>query len=315
MKRGEPMYTGWTQVAFSRELENEPHPVVIDGTRLMLIRRPGGLQAFDATCPHRGANLAYGGQLTGDGTVVCPFHGRHIHLGREASHPYSVAAHPTVETGGGVFVLLDQKHENGFESYLTALAGSHYFIPGFSLDARITPDFVIENVFDADHFHTVHGLSRRPDLQVTDGESGELLVRAVFHTARTNKWQSEEASDDPGEARFLARVFSPTLVATELGTGDSYNVVITAATPTAGGGCTIRVTVAMAPLPDGSSPTVMAASSLMSGSRTAFEQDMVIWEHLDPDAPVHFAPSDAPVQSFREFCRRFEAGSLSPSSG
>jgi hypothetical protein len=52
-------------------------------------------------------------------------------------------------------------------------------------------------------------------------------------------------------------------------------------------------------------PTVDEIGSLLAGSRTAFQQDMAIWEHLDTSAPNRFMRGDALVLAFRDFCARF----------
>jgi hypothetical protein len=82
-------------------------------------------------------------------------------------------------------------------------------------------------------------------------------------------------------------------------------VVITSATPTADGGCTARVTVALPMKSGNGSPTVRQLSSLVSGSRTAFEQDVLVWEHLDTTVTPHYLPGDRLVRTYRDFCRRF----------
>jgi phenylpropionate dioxygenase-like ring-hydroxylating dioxygenase large terminal subunit len=306
------MYRGWTQVAFSRDLDGDVTPATIGDVPLVLVRRDGQLHAFDATCPHRGAHLGYGGRLDGD-VVVCPFHGRRIRLGDDAGHPYCVKGYRTLELGGAIYVLLDESHENGFSEFIRGIAATHYLIPGFEIPARISPEYVIENVFDADHFNVVHMVGRRPTLSWRPGDGGELLVEGIFETERPNKWQDPTAGSEAGAGggpepvrmHFRARVFSPTLVATEVGSADLPNLVVTSATPTPDGDCVIRLMVAMAPTPEGTAPTVRAVGSLMSGSRTAFEQDLVIWEHLDRTASTNLGPGDELVLAYHDYCRRF----------
>jgi phenylpropionate dioxygenase-like ring-hydroxylating dioxygenase large terminal subunit len=299
------MYAGWYRVAFSPDATDEIFPVEIGSMPLVLVRTPEGVGAFDAVCPHRGAHLGYGGRLDG-GVIVCPFHGRRIGLGEDSGRPYCVRQYRTLDVGGSVFVLLDEEHENGLTSFLERLAPSHYFASGFVLEARVAPEFVIENVFDTDHFTAVHGLARRPQLEVHNGSAGELTVEAIFETPGARQWQGA-GSDGVAKTRFCAHVFSPTLVASELGDAGSAHVVFTSATPTAGGDCVIRVSLAMAPNADGSAPPDEAVIGLLRDSRRAFEQDLVVWEHLVPGAPANYDGSDRPVIAFRTFCERFVA--------
>ncbi|HSN86972.1 MAG TPA: Rieske 2Fe-2S domain-containing protein, partial [Thermoanaerobaculia bacterium] len=73
------VYRGWHQVAFEREIQGEIAPILLEGREMLLVKRPEGLRAFDAFCPHRGAHLGRGGRIEGD-QIVCPFHGRRIGL-------------------------------------------------------------------------------------------------------------------------------------------------------------------------------------------------------------------------------------------
>jgi phenylpropionate dioxygenase-like ring-hydroxylating dioxygenase large terminal subunit len=296
---------GWHQVIFKRDVDAVLTPVSIGTHRLMLVDDGRCLQAYDATCPHRGAHLAHGGLLE-DHVVVCPFHGRQIGLGTPAHGPLHVAGHPTLDYGGAVFVLPFGHYDTGLAEFLASLAQTHCFVPAFALDAPVPPEIVIENVFDTDHFTTVHGISRRPALEVRGGPAGRLEVEAVFETVAPRLWGgTRDATATAIRTRFLARVFSPGVVVTEVGDIDQPQVVITAATAHPGGGCTVRVTLAIWD-GGGSGPaeheTIIA---LGRDSRLAFEQDMAVWAHLDLGARNVLDESDAPVREFRRFCEKF----------
>jgi 3-ketosteroid 9alpha-monooxygenase subunit A len=299
------MYDGWCQVAFSAEVGEEPFPARIGAKTLMLVRQDGEVRAYDGVCPHRGAHLGYGGRLAGD-VVICPFHGHRIRLGLHGENPLCVRAYRTLDVGGAVYVLPDERHENGFAEFLRDLEDSHYLVPGFALEAAVGADYVIENVFDADHFVTVHAVNARPDLRWAVSDGGELLVDGALRTDPGVDWHGPTGADNEVHLRFCAHVFSPTLVATELGPAEHPNVVITAATPTAPNRCVIRVLVAMPRHGPNGVPTVDAIGSLLAGSRLAFEQDMAIWEHLDTASPNHFMRGDALVLAYRDFCADFE---------
>jgi 3-ketosteroid 9alpha-monooxygenase subunit A len=300
------MYGGWHRVAFTPEAVGEITPVSIGSLPLVLVRASGELAAFAAICPHRGAHLGYGGSLAGN-VIVCPFHGRRIGLGEDSGRAYCVRRYRTLNVGGSVFVLLSERHENGFIDFIERLAPTHFFVSGFTLTARIPPQYVIENVFDTDHFKAVHGISRRPRLHVRRGENGELSVEGSFETRRPNRWQAGYPAAGGGvKTRFCAHVFSPTLCASELGDEGSAQVVFTSATPTADDGtCVIRVSLAVTATDDGSPPPEDFVLALLRDSRKAFEQDMSVWEHMDTDAPVRYARSDRPVVLYRKFCERF----------
>jgi len=298
-------HTGWHQVAFARDVEGDVGPAAIGPLALVLVRTGGGLRAFAAHCPHRGAHLGYGGRLDGD-VVVCPFHGRRVGLGEDHGGEFCVRAYPTLDVDGVVFVLVDPRHENGLGGYLDALTTSHCLVPGFTLQAAVAADVVIENAVDADHFHAVHEIDARPRFEPRPSARGELAVEAVFSVPRPNPWQQEFGERESAvELRFSTRVFSPNLVATELGEPPTAPVVLTAATPAPGGGCVIRVTLGVPVGPDGAAPPRESLLVLLRDSRTAFEQDLPVWEHLAPDFPARYGPGDWAVAEYRRFCERF----------
>jgi 3-ketosteroid 9alpha-monooxygenase subunit A len=294
---------GWHLLAFTRDLEDDITPVRVGERRLMLVRRGEDIEAFDAVCPHRGADLGYGGRLD-ERVVICPFHGHRIALGGGAG--FCVRAYRTLELGGSVFVLLSEDQERGFASFVERFAETHYFVPGFRLTAPVPPRYVIENVCDVDHFTTVHGVHRRPRMRTAVSDGGELRVEAIFSTDGKNRWQDGSARADGGlDTRFCAHVFSPTLVASELGHEDRAQVVITGATATEDGGCVIRVALIVAADGDGP-PEQPLVRQLMRDSLRAFEQDLEIWRHLSVDVDPHYAPGDGPVIDYHRFCRAFE---------
>ncbi len=67
--------------------------------------RDGGVRAMQPWCPHRRGPLADG--LLGDGTLVCPLHGRVFDLdsGEAARGEVGVTTYPARLEGGGIIVL------------------------------------------------------------------------------------------------------------------------------------------------------------------------------------------------------------------
>jgi len=290
-------------VAFEREISSELAAAAIGDRRLILVRRPDGCGAFEAACPHRGAHLAHGGRLDGD-AVICPFHGRRIGLGASSGSHYQVHSFRTLAIGGLVFVLLDERHDHGFAALMAELDRTHFFVPGFTLTARTSPELVIENGFDRGHFRAVHGLEKRPDLRLLAGDDGELAVEGIFLTSGVNPWQTAPAVGESTEIRFFARVFSPNLCVTQLGEGEGQYLVLSAASPGADGGAIIRVSLAV-PARNGAVPAPGVIRALLRDSRLAYEQDLTIWENLVPGAPSCLAPDDDLVQAFHDFSRSF----------
>jgi hypothetical protein len=66
-----------------------------------------------------------------------------------------------------------------------------------------------------------------------------------------------------------------------------------------------RVTVALPRERRQGPPTVNELSWLVSGSWTAFDQDAMIWDHLDTSTTPQYVAGDMFVRQYREFCERF----------
>lgn len=302
------MYAGWTQVAFDSELDGDVVPVDFAGRRLMAVRCATGLRTFDATCPHRGAHLGHGGKAQdgpGGLVVVCPFHGHRVHLGSEAGGLFRVNEHPSVHAARGLFVLSDPTCDTGLAGVLSELEHSHHIVEALTMRVAITPEYIIENAFDADHFAAVHAVERRPKLQISTEPGPVLRIDGALDMVRRNQWMTGEPDDTAIAARFVARLFSPMVVVSELGPADAPNVVITAATPDGDGGSVVRVTIGLPRHRASGPPTVREVASLISGSRTAFEQDVAVWEHLDTSVTPAYTEGDHLVRAYREHCERF----------
>lgn len=298
------LYHGWSQIAFSKQLKQHITPVHIGKHPLIAVRREGeSVRVFDAACPHRGAHLGHGGTFDAN-TIICPFHGRRVALGCTGSSRYEIREYPVVEASGCVFARTSERYDHGFADYVQELARTHYLMPGFTLPIDVAPECVIENIFDTDHFHAVHGLSRPPKLAQRTGDHGELIIEGIFETPAGNQWQEEQDGGATAHTRFYARVFSPTLAAAELGEPGQAQVVITAATATPEGTSDVRVSVAMPPTPRGTAPTLTSTLALLRDSETAFEQDRPIWENLCAGAPSNLDSSDHLIVAYHEFCDR-----------
>jgi 3-ketosteroid 9alpha-monooxygenase subunit A len=294
------MYEGWYLVAFESELAGALTPVSVGDVPLVLVAGENGVRAFDAICPHRGANLAYGGRLDGD-VIVCPFHGKRIKLGCEPDAPYWAQEYPALGYGGMIFVRLSEGHENGLGAFLDELAARSLFAPCHVVPMEVDGDLVIENAFDDAHFDAVHGVDR-PRLAVRSDSEGALVADGTL-VVPVSTWQQGE----PGRmlsVPFTAHAFSPQLVFSHLGGANPY-WVITGTVPV-GNGCDIRQALAV-PKPNGSGspPDPERLEYLARASRGGLEQDRVIWEHMRRSKQARFAPDDETVVEFRKFCRRF----------
>jgi nitrite reductase/ring-hydroxylating ferredoxin subunit len=292
------LHGGWYLLALGDELTGPVTGFTLGGRALAAVRDQGRLRVFDGTCPHRGAHLGYGGELTGGRAIVCPFHGKRIGLG-DGPGRLRVREHEVLDCGGAVFVRLADaaRADHGFDRAMKELIATHTVTGAVTGQVSVPPEIVIENAFDIDHFATVHLVPRVVGLKVEIGADGELTISTGFRT-KAPPW---ETGGGEVTSCFFARAFSPSLVVTDLGGTGSRNVVITGATPVSGG-CVARIAIAV---PRGSPDTV--ADALISGARHAFEQDLRVWQHLDVGAPARLDSRDTPVLAFRAFCASFTA--------
>src|SRR5690349_19572217 len=99
-------YGGWYQIAFESDLGQDVSSVPVGNRRLLIVRNEGAINVYDATCPHRGADLGIGGKLVSPRVVTCPYHGHRVALGGDGNGPYCVRQYPSLVTSGLIFALI-----------------------------------------------------------------------------------------------------------------------------------------------------------------------------------------------------------------
>ncbi|MEU4298835.1 Rieske 2Fe-2S domain-containing protein [Kitasatospora aureofaciens] len=308
------VHHGWYLLAFRSELADEITPLAIGPRRLIALREDERLRVLDASCPHRGAHLGYGGRREGD-CVVCPFHGKRIGLGDSSKH-WSVAEHQALEWGDAVFVRLsdDPAGDRGFEQSLKGWKTDYPLVAAVSLPVDVPSEYVVENAFDPDHFKAVHGVPGNQGMATRIGEHGELVIEGQF-LMQASPWQDARRLEEirweavrtgrvrwDFKPRFHAQAFSPNVVVTEFGPESERQVIVTGSVPSAGGGCTARVAIGVREHQRAALP------ALLGGSEKALAEDKVVWEHLDHAMTPRYDARDAPVLAFRRFCADFSGG-------
>ncbi|MFM7272296.1 MAG: Rieske 2Fe-2S domain-containing protein, partial [Gammaproteobacteria bacterium] len=143
---------------------------LVCGRRLALFRDSGGTaRAIDATCPHRGADLALG-KVEGD-SISCPFHGISFDgCGRCTRVPSQSAddpiparlrttAYPVRELGGLVWIWPDSESEPGFEPRVPGFLSLPAPWRGLLSRSRLcTGSYLnsLENALDDSHLAFIH---------------------------------------------------------------------------------------------------------------------------------------------------------------
>ncbi|WP_018157121.1 Rieske 2Fe-2S domain-containing protein [Demetria terragena] len=304
-------HAGWYLAAFTDEITSDLTPLRIGDRRIMVIRTEvdGGpvYRVTDSTCPHRGANLAQGGEVRGD-CVVCPFHGRLI---ATSNHPKraSVNAYETLHIGPLLFVRFadGEPGDCGFPAALRTMTEGSVILPAVNELVDVPCEFVVENAFDVEHFSPVHSVPNLDGMVTSAQPDGTLVIGGDFVTM-TDPWYDQRfaeaaraylAGGDWKPSRrsaFRAVAFSPTVVATSFGSEDNPPVILTAATPEPGG-TRVRVSVIGKDSP--------ALPHIVNGSKVAIAQDTEVWAHLDHDAPWALDDADVNVVAYRAWIDRF----------
>jgi len=302
---------GWYALAFERDLVEPISPLTFGGRSLMAVRSGRGIRILDARCPHRGANLAFGGRLAG-ASLICPFHGHRIGLGQASEDAFAVREYAALVHGGVVFARLsdiDNIDQPDLPGALSAFGVGHTFVPGFELTAHTSIEMVMENGFDSSHFRAVHRLVNVPRLEIGTGPWQELKATGRFEIPRSAWHEPSGAGGTQLGARYYAHAFSPGVVVTELDGDPPFRYkVMTTATPTADGAAsTVRLTLILPDMPDGAPADPRFVEDLLAASRAGLELDCQIWDRLDIGLPPQLTENDNAVTAFAEFCRPFRA--------
>src|SRR5215472_11040463 len=262
-------YGGWYQIAFERDLQADVSSVPVGDRRLLIVRSGGAINVYDATCPHRGADLGVGGKLLDPRLLTCPYHGHRIALGGEGGGPYCVAKYPSLVRSGLIFALVGGFEVGKLPDMLDYLERTHKIFAGFTatIKLRVGPS-MWQGTRDGSH-----------------QDDGTTFV----------------------EVPLLARAYSPNLTITQVavGGGDHPHFVIASAVPMLDGTSTIRLSVAMPRLVEGLDPPQEFADVMLQFESMGLEQDRPVWENLALNATPKYTAEDDNVLKYRKFCDRF----------
>lgn len=181
-----PLPNGWFQVAYSDELSADALlPLHYFKRDLIAFRdETGRARVLDALCPHLGAHLAHGGQVSA-GRVRCPFHhwefdgeGRCTQIPYAKRTPKNARIHswPVAEHSGLVLVYFDkEKREPPYEipevPEYTSDAWTDYYRQQWTV--KSCNQELAENTADPAHFKYVHGTAELPEAKAW--QEGHLL--------------------------------------------------------------------------------------------------------------------------------------------
>jgi phenylpropionate dioxygenase-like ring-hydroxylating dioxygenase large terminal subunit len=170
-----PLPNGWFQLAYSDELAvGEVARLDYFDRELVAFRGEDGCaHVLDAHCPHLGAHLGYGGEVSGN-VIRCPFHAWEFDgAGTCVNVPYArrippqarIHAWRSVETNGMLFVHFDRDgREPDFEIPRVAELESEQWTAPYRRDFVVEgpAQELAENTVDPAHFKYVHKTAALP---------------------------------------------------------------------------------------------------------------------------------------------------------
>lgn len=314
------IHAGWYLLGFTSDWSSPTTPVVLGDRRLMVVRSEGEdgvlFQVADSTCPHRGANLAVGGEVRGN-CVVCPFHGRLIRLGEHPSR-LSVRTYETAHFGPLLFVRIGtgESGNTPLPQQFRRLTEGKRVVAAVDMLVDVPVEYVVENAFDTEHFPAVHGVPSLAGMRTERPADGTLTIGGDFLTkddpwhdlrlaTALNQFLGSRSGPATYRSAFRAVAYSPTVVATSFGRGQEDPIIVTGALPTPNG-TAVRVAV----IGSESDPLDRIAEA----SVLAIHQDRQVWAHLDPAATWALDDQDVNVIAFRDYVADFPLAQQIPAT-
>jgi 3-ketosteroid 9alpha-monooxygenase subunit A len=321
--------TGWFQVAWSAEIEpRQIKPMKYFDTNLVAWRtNRGDLYVMDAHCEHLGAHLGYGGRVTDDDNIACPFHGwEWTPEGKNAKIPYQdrpnkarrIRSWPVRELNECVFVWHDALDREPFfepqdiftEMYDDGATSDDYYRAypeGVVIheNVQVHPQWVMENGVDFAHFQYVHRSGSLPRL------TSQNFMQWEFDTTFEMTFgEGKEPTPLTPDGATTGGVHSHSIglgIGAALFSGPDTMRTWVCVTPVDDKVCTLRSTVWL-PKRDAADGEQVPADlePRMGMANRQVERDLNIWAHqiyLDPPALATMEAQG--YRTIREWTKRF----------
>jgi 3-ketosteroid 9alpha-monooxygenase subunit A len=301
---------GWFMVARGDELKADtPLPLKFFGRKFVAYRTAAGQPVvLDGTCPHLGAAIGVGGMVDGD-SVRCPFH--HWRFGPDGrcnDIPYSkiippkarVNSYPVRELNGNIFLWNDpEMGDPDYELPDMAEYRDPKWVPWSMVrkDIKTVPKEIVDNIADKAHFPFVHGAA-----------IAEFKNEFVGHTATQYAMNLHEtlAAEPGGGLPSFATYHGPAFLLTRLdGPYPSWMLICHTPIDTEhvavwyGNMVKFEGEGAMTP------EFLAIAANYTELGKTAFYQDVQIWENKDPAPRPLLCAGDGPILQARAWYSQF----------
>jgi nitrite reductase/ring-hydroxylating ferredoxin subunit len=309
-----PIPYGWFQVGYPTDVApGDVKPLYYFGRDLVLWRDDDGhAHLNDAFCPHLGAHLGHGGNVS-NCQLVCPFHGwKFDGDGVNSEIPYSertnkkakIRSYPLVETNG---LTMAWYHPTD-EAPMWELPELEQFAGGDDWAPMTTRDYIVhahwqemaENAVDSAHFRYVHNTDEVPEIEeyIQDGPKASMRSIQRFPTPR-GVVDGRIDVDNYGPGFGLTR-FSGIVDTALMGCN----------TPIDGESCHLRFNFTVKSLGDAGSTTSVGEAFVQEVHRQVTE-DIPIWENKAHIVRPALADTDGPYMKFRKWAGQFYVDDLS----
>ena len=302
-----PLPNGWFQVATGEELARDRVLPLHYFERDLVAYRDatGQARVLDAHCPHLGAHLGHGGEITEAGTLRCPFH--HWEFdgeGQCTKIPYAkkippkarLASWPVEEKNGAVYVYFDkQGRAPAFDIPEVEAYGSPDWTPPIRREWVVAScsQEMAENSVDPAHFLTVHKTAEVPGIKAwTEG----TLLRANLDYPVARGEEIQHGTID--------------IYAHGLGVGVTYfrgivdTAVLVSGTPIDRGHVHHRLGFMVKKM-ENEALTRAISEAFTSEITRQFDEDIPIWENKVYLERPTLSDGDGPIGEVRRWARQF----------
>jgi len=301
---------GWFMVAQADELlPGKVMPLRYFGQDLVLYRGESGVpHLLDAHCPHLGAHIGYGGQVTGN-CVRCPFHrwsfdseGHCVNIPYATKIPVRarLGTWPVREVNGAIMAYHHSGRQAPKSEPIYPKQGGATWTTARRARKKVrthVQEFA-ENSVDVAHFPAIHGTATVPACEIS------LLDSGVFQSVLYMSFADAEAPGTLISGRAEVQLHGLGLTFTQTRIGNIETRILFTHTPIDDEYIDIQLQLQV--MSDGGSA---AASSVELGTLLGvyanLEKDILIWENkVYRDEPL-LCEGDSFIGAFRRWARQF----------
>jgi phenylpropionate dioxygenase-like ring-hydroxylating dioxygenase large terminal subunit len=323
-----PYPAGWFRVCDSSDLRSgQVRTLHYFGRDLVAFRGADGSPAvLDAFCPHLGAHLGLG--KVQDGTLQCRFHGWRfdgsgscVYLPENRRIPPRARASrwPVTEVNGQIMIYYHPDRADPswefprFEE--NSKPGWTPFRPGPRWMIRSSPQEILENAVDLNHFSVLHGQQTISAQSLAIETDGPYLIHRTFQVYNIFKLARMISGDVTGPLDVhmygLGAAVNRTVVHARIDLEYAFAFFIT---PVHEELVEMRSTLAMTQLGSRLATMLLRHKAMIEGRRT-IAQDTPIWERKAYWSQPALGEGDHRIMPYRRWAAQFYDDARAPDNG